>query len=96
MNNLSIGQPKHLNYNSKYNYTKNITGVVLKVKVRKWGNSLGVVIPKETVKEKNVKAGDEVYAEIRKPSDIKKIFGSLKEWKRDTQEIKDEARQGWD
>lgn len=67
----------------------------MKAKVRKWGNSLGIVVPKEVAETEGLRAGDEVLAEIRKLSNVGEIFGSLSGWKRDTQLIKDEARKGW-
>jgi antitoxin component of MazEF toxin-antitoxin module len=67
----------------------------MKVKVRKWGSSLGIVIPKEIAEAKGVKPGDEVLAELRKISNMKEIFGSLRGWRRSTQQIKEEARKGW-
>lgn len=68
----------------------------MRVKVREWGNSLGIVIPKEVANAKGVRAGDEVVAEIRKASNIGEIFGSLSGWKRPTQRIKEDARKGWE
>ena len=68
----------------------------MKAKVRKWGSSLGIVIPKEVAEVKDLRAGDEVLAEIRKLSDLREIFGSLSGWRRSTQRIKDEARRGWE
>lgn len=68
----------------------------MKTKVRKWGSSVGIVIPKEVAEARGVKPGDEVLAEIRKISNIREIFGSLSDWKRPTQQIKEEARRGWE
>ena len=67
-----------------------------KVKVRRWGSSLGIVVPKEIAEAKGIRPGDEVLAEIRKLSSMSEIFGSLSGWKRPTQRIKDEARKGWE
>jgi antitoxin component of MazEF toxin-antitoxin module len=67
----------------------------MKAKVRKWGSSLGIVIPKEIAEAKGVRAGDEVLAEVRKISNMREIFGSLRGWQRSTQRIKEEARKGW-
>ena len=65
-------------------------------KLRKWGNSIGIVIPNEALKEKDLKEGEEVIIEINKKNKIKKLFGSLKTLKLDSQKIKDELRQDWD
>ena len=63
-------------------------------KVRKWGNSLGVVIPEEESKKMRLRSGDTVDFKVHKVAPIKELFGSLK-FKRPTQEIKDEMKRGW-
>lgn len=69
-----------------YNY------MALKTRLRKWGNSIGLVIPNEILKQKNLKQGEEIIIEIEKQNPLKNIFGSLKEWNIDTQRIKDKIR----
>jgi antitoxin component of MazEF toxin-antitoxin module len=61
--------------------------------VRKWGNSLGVVIPSEEVSKEGLKENDEVEIVIRKAVDIRQLFGKYKF--RDLQSAKDELREGW-
>lgn len=68
----------------------------MKAKVRKWGCSVGIVIPKEVAEIESIRPGDEVFAEIRKVSSTREMFGSLSGWKRPTQQIKEEARRGWE
>lgn len=70
--------------------------MIISTKLRKWGNSIGVVIPNEALKEKNLKEGEEVIIEINKKNKIKQLFGSLKSLKLDSQKIKDELRKDWD
>ena len=65
-------------------------------KLKNWGSSLGVVIPSEIIKEKNLKEGEKVVIEINKKENIKNLFGSLKDWKIDTQKLKNELRKEWD
>lgn len=67
--------------------------IELKTKLRKWGNSFGVVVPlNETIKE-NMKEGEEIKVLlIKKENSLKNIFGSLKGWKINSQKIKDELR----
>ena len=74
------------------NYTSCITMAVRSV-VRKWGNSLGVVIPSEEVSREGLKENDEVEIVIRKAVDIRQLFGKYKF--RDLQSTKDELREGW-
>ena len=66
------------------------------VKTRKWGSSIGVVLPKELVDEIGIKPNEIIKIDIKKGIKAKEVFGLLKDWKRPTQEIKDEARKGWD
>jgi len=62
--------------------------------VRQWGNSLGIILPKEIVKNEELKPKEEVIVEITKKPDLRKIFSSLKP-KRPVQDIKDEIKAGW-
>ena len=69
--------------------------VETEVKTRKWGSSIGVVLPKEIVDEVGIKPNEKITIEVKKRPLAKEFFGLLKDWKRPTQEIKDEARAGW-
>ncbi len=70
--------------------------IELETKARKWGNSIGVSLPKDVIKKANIKPDKEVRLFIQdKKVDISKVFGTLK-IKRSTQEILDEIRQGED
>ena len=69
--------------------------VETKVKTRKWGSSIGVVLPKEIVDEIGIKLNDVVRLDIKKPVKVRDVFGMFPNWKRNTQEIKDELRTGW-
>lgn len=67
--------------------------IEIKSKLRKWGNSFGIVVPQKAVEEENVKEGDEVMIFMRKNKpDLRKLFGALKDWKIDAQKFKDEIR----
>lgn len=61
--------------------------------VRKWGNSLGVVIPREEASREGLRENDEVEIVIRNTVDIRQLFGKYKF--RDLQSFKDELREGW-
>ena len=69
--------------------------VETEVKTRKWGSSIGVVLPKEVVDEIGIKPDETIKINIRKLIKVKDVFGMFPEWKRPTQEIKNEARVGW-
>ena len=66
-----------------------------KLRLKKWGSSLGAVIPSEIVKQESLREGDQVTVEIRKVAAFKEIFGSLKGWKIDPQKAKESLREGW-
>lgn len=72
-----------------YNY------MIIGTKLKKWGNSIGIVIPNRAIIEKNLKEGEEVIIDIKKKDKIKEIFGSLKDWKIDSQKMKEELRKEW-
>lgn len=61
--------------------------------MRKWGNSLGVVIPREEASKEGLHENDEVEIVIRKAVDIRQLFGKYKF--RDLQSLKEELREGW-
>ena len=48
-------------------------------KTRKWGSSLGVIIPKQVVKELKLRENEEIAIEItKKDNPLKELFGSGK------------------
>lgn len=61
---------------------------------KKWGSSIGFVIPKEVVEKEKIKPNSKVKFEIIKVADISDTFGKLKR-KVSGQEFKDRARAGW-
>jgi len=58
---------------------------------KKWGNSLGLIIPNELIKKENIKQNDELFIDISKKQNIMHLFGSLK-LKESAQQFKDELR----
>lgn len=64
------------------------------VVVRKWGNSLGIIIPSDIVKQKQLKEGDVVIPELIKKADLTPVYGSIKR-KLSGQAFKDMVREGW-
>ena len=51
----------------------------VEAKVRKWGRSFGVVIPKEKIKEEGIKENETVRLLIAKRTNVlKETFGTLK------------------
>ena len=51
---------------------------MIETKLRKWGNSFGVLIPKDELEKDNLKENDSVIVIVkRKMSPAKELFGSL-------------------
>jgi antitoxin component of MazEF toxin-antitoxin module len=65
---------------------------MLKAQTRRWGNSLGIVIPKKAVQELGLKPHEEVLIEVKKGGNVLKgMFGTVR-WKKPISEILREAR----
>lgn len=66
-------------------------------KPRKWGNSLGITLPREFVEKEKIIEGEEIVVEVRKKKvDLSELFGVLKGAKIDAQKMKDESKKMWD
>ncbi len=65
------------------------------VTAKKWGSSIGVIIPKEIVKNQGIREGDEIIINVFKKADLTDIFGTLKT-KLTGQQLKDLSRRDWE
>ena len=67
---------------------------IIEVRTKKWGNSIGIILPKKVVTNEKIKENEKIeLLVIRKNTVLKKVFGLLKDkWKKSTQDIKDELR----
>ncbi|HLD87243.1 MAG TPA: AbrB/MazE/SpoVT family DNA-binding domain-containing protein [Candidatus Nanoarchaeia archaeon] len=61
---------------------------------RKWGNSIGFIIPAEVAEKENIRPNSKVRFEIIRVDDISDTFGTLPR-KMSGQKFKDLARAGW-
>ncbi|MEK6932309.1 MAG: AbrB/MazE/SpoVT family DNA-binding domain-containing protein [Nanoarchaeota archaeon] len=53
--------------------------MAIEVKTKRWGNSIGVVIPSETIERLNIKPEEEIIIEIEKKNNVlKEMFGKAK------------------
>ncbi len=51
----------------------------LLVKTKKWGHSIGVLLPSKLVKNRNILPGEEILIDVKKKSNVlKELFGALK------------------
>ncbi len=64
-----------------------------KTKIKCWGNSLGVVLPKALVDQEELREGEEVEITVRKIADIRSIRGKYPF--KDLQREKDAMKRGW-
>lgn len=67
----------------------------LEVVVRKWGNSLGIALPKQAVESEGLKENQKIFIEVhkRKNIKIKDLMGLAEGWKIDAQKVKNNARE---
>jgi len=68
---------------------------IIEARVKRWGNSFGIIIPSETVAAKKIRENQTVNIIIMEDSKkvLKKTFGLLKgKITKPTQQIKDELR----
>lgn len=68
--------------------------MIVEVFVRKWGNSFGVVFPKDFVDEKGIQLNEKILVDVVKEADLGDVFGTLKS-NVPGQLFKDEVRKGW-
>ena len=68
--------------------------IEIRTKLRRWGNSFGVVVPQKAIKSEGAGEGDDVLILLKKEKNnvLKEMFGALKGWKIDAQKFKDELR----
>ena len=67
----------------------------IECKTRKFGGSIGIILPNDVVKKEGIKPDQNIIVEIKKHVKVKDVFGMLPDWKTPTQKLKDEARKGW-
>jgi len=66
--------------------------MIIQVKTKKWGNSIGIIIPSSTVDSLNIKPGEEVEVNIEKKGNVlKEMFGRGRS-KKSVKKMVDEAR----
>ena len=66
--------------------------MVTSVKTKQWGNSIGIIIPKDVVDDLSLVPGEEVAIEIEKKQNVlKELWGSLN-WGKDKKKVLAEVR----
>lgn len=69
--------------------------MVAVAKARKWGNSLGVVLPKDLVANEGIEEGDEILVKRKATGSLYELRGLLKGVKKSGAQLKEEAKEGW-
>ena len=77
-----------------YNYCLTGGKMAVEVTIKKWGNSMGVILPIEMLEKKGLKENDKIQIEIVKEADLSHLFGTLKTGM-SGQKFKDMVRKGW-
>lgn len=63
---------------------------------KRWGSSIGIVIPKDIVEKEHIREHDKVRLTIAKARTARRIWGLLPGLRTDAQKAKDDMRKGWD
>ncbi len=66
----------------------------LQAVVKRIGNSLGVLIPREVVERTGIREGDTVEIEVTRRVNLREMFGAVR-FSKSSQELKDELREEW-
>lgn len=64
--------------------------IEIKTKLRKWGNSFGIVVPLKAIENEKIREGDEITAlisERKNKVDLKKLFNAKVKFKKTTEEM---------
>ena len=66
-----------------------------KAMLKKWGNSLGIIIPKKIVIKEELNPNEEVVITITRKDTLEEFFGKGRKLKINSQKMKDEGRKTW-
>ena len=69
--------------------------MAIEVEIKKWGNSIGVILPKSLILEEGLKEKDRIVVNIVRKADLSRTFGKEKRTMTG-QEFKDTVREGWE
>ncbi|MAE13175.1 hypothetical protein CMO92_01300 [Candidatus Woesearchaeota archaeon] len=69
--------------------------MAFKGKIKKWGNSYGILITKTEMKKKKLHENQDVLVHIKKQPQIAELFG-IAEFKKTTEQLMKEIKEGYD
>ena len=64
------------------------------VRAKKFGGSIGIIIPKEIVEKQRISVNDRIEIRIEKKADLNFMWGKGKDIKKPTQDIMQEIDEG--
>ena len=68
----------------------------VKAIAKRWGSSIGVILPKRVVETKRIRENDELIIDIKKRPLAGELFGKFpRKSGKSAQQLKDEMRAGW-
>ena len=67
----------------------------MEAKLKRWGNSYGLLVSRDEVKKMNIKENEVLTIDIKKKYDISQLFGFCK-FKRPIKEIMNDIKEGYD
>ena len=65
-------------------------------KVKKWGNSLGLIVPADVVRSRGIRDGDVVDIEIRRKARSPEELGGTVRFRTDVARLLAEMEEGWE
>ena len=69
----------------------------IETKAKKWGSSMGVIIPKFIVDAKRIRENDKIIIEIKTRPLVGEMFGRFpRKSRKNAQKLKDEMKRGWE
>ena len=66
------------------------------VKAKKWGNSIGLVIPAEVVKKERIRSGDTIELVVRRRVPRLEELGGTVKLRHNLEDLLREMEEGWD
>ncbi len=68
--------------------------MAIELKVRQWGNSLGIVLPKRLADDLKIMPNEDILVEIKKKKNpLKELFGAIKFSKKGKEIVKDSRKE---
>jgi len=78
----------------KYYELYSLYMIEIKTKLRRWGNSFGIVVPLKAMENEKIREGDEITAlisERKNKVDLRKLFNAKVKFKKTTEEMMGET-----